>query len=86
MNDKLSELNFDQIEIGDSKQFKISITNSYILNYIKKIITLDELDNVVNRLGLDVYFHIDMIQYKWIINYLNFFCCNKCLFRVIVFG
>ena len=33
MNDKLSELNFDQIEIGDSKQFKISITNSMINDF-----------------------------------------------------
>ena len=35
MNDKLSELNFDQIEIGDSKQFKISITNSMINDFAK---------------------------------------------------
>ena len=30
MNEKLSELNFDQINIGDSKEFKIIITNSMI--------------------------------------------------------
>ena len=30
MNDKLSELNFDQIEIGASKEFKISITKLFI--------------------------------------------------------
>ena len=35
MNDKLSELNFDQIEIGDSKEFKISITNSMINDFAK---------------------------------------------------
>jgi len=30
MNKKLSELNFDQINIGDSKEFKITITNSMV--------------------------------------------------------
>ena len=35
MNDKLSELNFDQIEIGTCKEFKISITNLMIDDFAK---------------------------------------------------
>ena len=35
MNDKLSELNFNEIEIGDSREFKITITNSMIDEFAK---------------------------------------------------
>tara|TARA_B100000029_G_scaffold522_1_gene692 strand:- start:9354 stop:9785 length:432 start_codon:yes stop_codon:yes gene_type:complete len=35
MNEKLSELNFDQIDIGDSKEFKITITKSMVDDFAK---------------------------------------------------
>ena len=35
MNDKLSELNFNEIEIGDSREFKITITNSMVDEFAK---------------------------------------------------
>ena len=35
MNDKLSELNFNEIVIGDSREFKITITNSMIDEFAK---------------------------------------------------
>tara|TARA_Y100001936_G_scaffold223714_1_gene240702 strand:+ start:2333 stop:2764 length:432 start_codon:yes stop_codon:yes gene_type:complete len=35
MNEKLSDLNFDQINIGDSKEFKINITQSMVDEFAK---------------------------------------------------
>jgi len=35
MNEKLSELNFDQIDIGYSKEFKITITKSMVDEFAK---------------------------------------------------
>ncbi len=35
MNDKLSELNFDEIEIGNSREFKITITDSMVDEFAK---------------------------------------------------
>ena len=35
MNDKLSELNFDEIKIGNSREFKITITNSMVNEFAK---------------------------------------------------
>ena len=35
MNDKLYELNFDEIDIGDSREFKITITNSMVDEFAK---------------------------------------------------
>jgi acyl dehydratase len=35
MNEKISELNFDQIEIGTSKEFQITITDSMVNDFAK---------------------------------------------------
>ena len=35
MNDKLSDLNFDEIKVGNFREFKITITNSMVDEFAK---------------------------------------------------